>query len=121
MSDAKHLWEIDHPYYCNEGNYFARGGEQPHFHFDSWDDFMAEFGDSDMDMNLVFRWDWRKADPEEKHWGNPKDQLLIFFMGQRKGEYLWSTIDITDADEPGVIAFLKPRWEYLKLMWEGIA
>lgn len=50
-----HLWEIDHPYYCNEGNYFSVGcGE----HYNRWQDFIDEQGDNDLDMNLVFRFDW---------------------------------------------------------------
>ncbi len=23
------LWEAEHPYYCNEGNYYASGNDQP--------------------------------------------------------------------------------------------
>lgn len=116
----KHLWEIDHPYYCSESNYYAGGYEQPHEHYGSWNDFVEAWGNADMDMNLLFRWDWRKADPKEQRWGNPKDQLLLFWMGQRKGRYMWSTVDITDADEAAVISFLRPRWEHMKALWEGI-
>jgi hypothetical protein len=89
-----HLWEINHPYYCNEGNYFA--SESVESEYDSWAGFFEEEGDSDFDMNLVFRWDWRKADPDEEHWGNKTDVLLIFWMGQRKGLYRYSTIEVTD-------------------------
>jgi hypothetical protein len=116
----KHLWEIEHPYYCNEGNYFA-SPDKVSDHYDSWADFIAEYGDADFSMNLLFRWDWRKADPEEERHGNPKDELLIFWMGQRKGLYRWTTIDITDADEPAVREFLAPRWTHLQKLWEGIS
>jgi hypothetical protein len=116
-----HLWEIEHPYYCNEGNYYAPGNDQPTEAHESWEAFVAEEGDSDMDMNLVFRWDWRKADPDEERWGNETDVLLIFFMGQRKGLYRWVEIQVTDADEPAVKKWLKARWQHLTLLWEGIA
>lgn len=117
----QHLWEVDHPYYCNEGNYFARGSEQPTQHYECWSEFFDAEGDSDFDMNLLFRWDWRKADPEGERWGNEKDQLSIFWMGQRKGLYRWATIDVTDADEPEVRKFLEARWQHLVTLWEGIA
>ena len=58
MSTQKHLWEVDHPYYCNEGNFFARPGSECHSHYRRWQDFVAEQGDGDMDLNLVFRFDW---------------------------------------------------------------
>jgi hypothetical protein len=116
-----HLWEIDHPYYCNEGNYFARSADQPHEEYESWADFFEAEGDSDFDMNLLFRWDWRKADPEEKNWGNPTDVLMLYWIGQRKGLYRWTTVRITDADEPAAKAWLAERWAYLKVLWEGIA
>ena len=74
-----HLWEIKHPYYCNEGNYFAR--ESCCTEYGSWADFMEEGGDSDFDMNLVFRWDWRGADPKEEHWGKSRRTTLDFLDG----------------------------------------
>ncbi len=115
-----HLWEIDHPYYCNEGNYFANINDQPTCTYESWADFYDEEGNSDFDMNLLFRWDWRKADPDKKAWGNPTDVLLLYWMGQRKGLYRWTTVQICDADEPAVRAWLADRWAYLRLLRRGI-
>lgn len=126
MSETpKHLWETDHPYYCNEGNYFAR--ESVHDHHKTWAEFAREYADADLDMNLVFRWDWHE---DEDGWGGSKftgdvnyrnGYLQIFWMGQRKGLYRYSTVDVCRADEPAVIAFLKPRWEHMRLLWEGIS
>lgn len=116
---AQHLWEIKHPYYCNDGNYFAR--ESTETKYASWADFLAEEGDSDFDMNLVFRWDWRKADPEEKDWGNPTDELKLYWMGQRKGLYRYSTIEVTDADESAIKAWLTQRWNHMMRLWEGVS
>jgi hypothetical protein len=54
-----HLWEIDHPYYCAEGNYFKTG---QHSTWDSWQAFAEDtvFTTGDRDLNFLFRWDWRK-------------------------------------------------------------
>jgi len=120
-----HLWEIKHPYYCSETNYRCAGNRNHEvcFPYDSWEDFYAAWGDSDLDMNLVFRWDWKKADPaedEEDRWPR-RDTLYIFFMMQRKGDYRWCEISIKDEDEDNVRKFLSQRWNHLKLLWEGIA
>ena len=92
----KHLWEVEHPYYCNEGNYYQNGCGQE---YSTFAEFMESEGDSDIDYNLLFRWDW-KEDGEycfetnaAKSSYNGDDyyrngRLLLFFMGQRKGAYL---------------------------------
>jgi hypothetical protein len=121
----KHLWEVDHDYYCNQGNYFA--SESVESAYRSWADFLAEQGDSDMDMNLVFRWDWQEQYAESGETNFTGDvnyrngKLLVFWMGQRKGLYRYSTVEVCRADEPAVIAFLRPRWEHLRKLWEPIA
>lgn len=119
-SRSSRLWEIDHPYYCNEGNYFAKGSEQPHMHFNTWAAFFDEYGDSDMDYNFLIRWDW---DEEEERAYTGDDYyrngiLKLFWMGQRKGLYQWSTVEVCRADEPAVREFLQPRWDYMRKMWE---
>lgn len=119
-SRSSRLWEIDHPYYCNEGNYFAKGSEQPHTHYQTWASFMDGWGNSDMDYNFLIRWDW---DEEEERAYTGDDYyrngvLKVFWMGQRKGLYLWSTVEVCRADEPAVREFLQTRWEYMRKMWE---
>lgn len=116
-----HLWEIKHPYYCNEGNYYAPGQEQPYHRYESFDGFLFEWGDADLDMNLVFRWDWKKVVDDEDAPEEVRDRLMVFIMGQRKGLYQWCEIDVTEADEEAVRAYLMPRWEHLRRLWEGIS
>ena len=71
-----HLWEIDHPYYCQEGNRFE---PHQHTHYESWSDFAEEtyFVKGDRDQNLLFRWDWHK--PGHHGWEG-EEQLLLFFV-----------------------------------------
>lgn len=126
MSEVKHLWDVDHPYYCNEGNYFAKAVDC-HSHHQRWQDFIAAEGDADLDMNLIFRFDWdaphEDEDPEKGiAWQGDiyyRDSLLkLFYMGQRKGLYRWVTVDVCRADEPAVREFLKIRWEHMRKLWE---
>lgn len=122
--NAKHLWEVDHSYYCNEGNYHAR--ESVESVFRSFSDFIDEMGDADLDMNLAFRWDWKEENSEGENNFNGdvnyrNGKLYVFWMQQRKGNYVYSVIDVCRSDEPAVIEFLRPRWEHLKALWEPLA
>jgi hypothetical protein len=123
----KHLWEVKHPYYCNEGLYFGTGHSGPvDDDFRSFAEFLEAHKDSDLDMNLVFRWDWHEGPdydlPEfngDVYYRN--GELKIFWMMQRKGFHRWSTIQVCRADEPLVIEFLQRRWAHLQRLWEPIA
>lgn len=117
-----HLWEIEHDYYCNQGNYFANDCRDSH---GSWAEFMEEYADSDFDMNLVFRFDWYEGDFGGSEFnGDPNYRngcLFIFWMGQRNGLYRYSEVQVCRADEPAVIEFLRPRWEHMRKLWEPIS
>lgn len=121
------LWEVDHPYYCAEGNYFARGpAEQPTTSFKTWAEFVEAQGDAQMDYNLLFRWDWREGEGWELPPFNGdvyyrNGRLMLFFMGQRKGLYRWVTIEVCRADEPAIRDWLRPRFAYLLTLWAPFA
>ena len=123
---AKHLWETDHPYYCSEGNFYHRGCWSE---YRSWADFMAEEGDADPDLNLVFRWDWHgPMDDETWEYGPPGDdpyyrdcKLKLFYMGQRKAASRSVTVDVCAADEEAVRAWLQPRWELMRKLWAPLS
>lgn len=103
-----HLWEVDHPYYCSESNWYSN---EARLRFDCWADFVDGFGDSDLDMNHVFRWDWEED----------RRCLKIFMMKQRKG--LFQPIEIygmTADDEEQVRVYLTKHWENILLMWYPI-
>ena len=130
MSGEKRLWEYDHQYYCSESNFFVRRDSdyynEPE---ESWAEFLEGWGKSDVDMNLVFRWDWHELDPddyesdEEKPTGwsaeNP-DYLEIFFMLQRKGIFAPVVCWVNKSDEPSIREWLASRWETMAAIWEPI-
>lgn len=116
------LWEASHRYYCNEGNYFARGDQQPTCRYRSWGEFLSEEGDSDPDYNLLFRWDWREGEDYDLAPYNGDDNyrnglLMLFWMGQRKGLYRWTEVEVCRADEPSVREFLQDRFDFLVSLW----
>jgi len=109
---ALHLWEVKHPYYCNESAYKKGSGDHKFWH--SWEEFYDEFGESDLDYNLVFRWDWSIND-------NKQDKLLIFVMGQRKGYFWCHEIDVCKNDEQEVRNWLILRMKRLWEIWEPLS
>lgn len=81
---------------------------------------MNEWGDSDMDYNFLIRWDWSEDDGHG-YTGDDYDRngiLKMFWIGQRKGLYMWTTVEVCRADESDVREFLQTRWDYMKRMWE---
>jgi len=123
MSDLKHLWEVKHPYYMNEGNYFQNGEHHVH---DTWASFVAEFGDSDLDYNWFVRWDWLEGEDYgageftgDVYYRNGRFKLQM--IGQRKSYLCSFEAAVCRADEPAIIEFLKPRWNYMRAMWEPLA
>ena len=129
MTEAtpKHLWEHDHPYYANEGCYWTPGTHYHEVHSDhaSWADFMDAWGASDPDYNLVYRWDWVRPDPadyeyeieEDSSFEVPGDYLKVFFVLQRKANLHSHHIQVTEADEPDVRAWLTDRAERVRMIW----
>jgi len=119
---AKHLWDVDHPYYCREEAW--NSGESAH-HYDMWAGFEDEFKEADLDMNLLFRFDW--VEGPDNGAGNFNGDVYYrngifkaFWMGQRKGYFWCNTVSVCRADEPAVIAFLQPRLDYLTRLWEPL-
>ncbi len=108
----KKLYEIEHHYYCSDNNYFSN---ECTWEYSSWDEFYDEHRDDDIDMNLIFRWDWNKDDDEETG-----DILQLSVIRQRKGIFGCYLIHVTEDDENKIKEFLMPHAQYMKHLWEGI-
>lgn len=117
---SKPLWETDHPYYAEEGNYYSNGC---HAEVETWTDFLSDFGDDDLDMNLVYRWDWNVPDPND--YGDdeevPTESLSIFYVGQRKALLRSVAVSTVErSEEPEIRAWLAVRAEHLRKVWEPL-
>lgn len=127
---SKHLWEIDHPYYCSEGSYWVPGTRwhEVHAEYDSWADFIDEWGSNDPDLNLLFRWDWQRSDPDDYKYEReenpdfemPGDTVDLFYMMQRKARNMSIQVKVTESDEPAVREFLTGRAEHMRKIWEPL-
>lgn len=129
MSELR-LWEIDHPYYCSESNYYSN---DPFNQYGSWQEFLSAEGDGDLDMNLVFRWDWSpdayldddtpagvRAYADQFGEKDHKWTLKLFYMGQRKGIFRPVEVSVCKADEPEVREWLTIRAEHMRRLWEPL-
>lgn len=136
---AKHLWEIDHPYYGPDHCYYANGYQArgDSSEFESWAEFAQpssqtpteDLGnllyDFDDDLNFLYRWDWKRSDPADYEWERednpqfevPGDKLLLFFMCPRKGRMVYAEVHVTEDDEGDVLAWLRLKAEYMRKMW----
>jgi len=116
-----HLWEVDHPYYCSEGNYYVGGAKwhEVHTSYESWQEFQEGWGTSDHDMNLVFRWDWQRTNPADLDEGEEPspDRLQVFWVLQRKAILRSTECIVTPEDEPAVRAWLAERARTIATLW----
>lgn len=114
----------DHPYYAAEGCYYAKAGpgdDFPHYEHDSWADFLEENGDNDLDMNLLYRWDWDPQSAEDAlEFGPEPEQVQLYFMQQRKARPVSIYVTVTPEDEPAVRAYLEVRAAHLRTLWSPL-
>lgn len=112
---VKHLWEVEHDYYCTEHNYFNNDCVSE---YDSWTDFFEAEGGNDLDYNLLFRWDWKPKNVEDEV---EHDKLCMFWMTQRKGYNRCSIISPIDREYEGEVRkFLQERLAHLIKLWEPL-
>lgn len=118
MTGMTHLWEVDHPYYCNEANWYKR---EDHTCWGSWADFRDStiFTTGDRDLNLLVRWDWNsyRRGPDADEGADSPDELQLYFVMQRKGFLASHHITVTDEDEPEVRAFLAECAKTVGQLW----
>ena len=111
-----------HPYYMNETNYLADGSiNHGQMLFDTVEDFLAEWGDSDLDYNAVFRWDIKeKRDEDDKPLGTYSMQIAMIL--QRKGHLIINIIgEVTEESLEPIVTWLQGRYGYIKRIWEPIS
>lgn len=98
-----------HPYYSSDSNYYSNDCSENH---ETFDEFLEEWSDADLDMNLLFRWDLGYIQEEDSFY------LQLFFIQQRKGIYFVNMIEtIKEEDLPKIIEYLKTRKEHLLKLW----
>ena len=122
------LWEVKHRYYCTEENFYSN---DCHRHHKSWQDFMVCWGQSEPDLNLLFRWDWIFPTAGDDYsefpvpvWAGdenyPDSTLQTFWVLQRLGVFMCHEVDVCRADEPEIRKWLEGRMKHLLELWEPL-
>jgi len=103
---------IEHDYYCILHN---RNSNDAYHEYDTWHEFYLEWGDMDLDMNLLFRWDI-KPKKEAQHY-----TMEIFIVLQRRGIFIPILIkDIQEKDLTQILDFLIPCAKKLQNIWKPL-
>lgn len=111
---------INHDYYCSDSNYYSN---DPYEKFETFADYFEEFKDSDVDMNLVFRFDIAKNEKDDERDDVEKWDFYmhIFRIAQRKWIFACSFIKkVTDEDVENILKYLEPHKEKLESIWKPL-
>jgi cystathionine beta-lyase family protein involved in aluminum resistance len=101
------LTSTEHPYYASDSNHYSNEAQES---FNTVSEFLEEYKDADIDMNLAYRWDITKT--------KNKYSAQVVFIQQRKGIYFPVQIkSITEADVEQFIEFLKKHKQKLMEIW----
>lgn len=117
MSILKDI-SVNHPYYCSDSNYYSN---EPFQNYDTMTDFLEDFEDADIDMNLCFRWDIKQnLDDDENPTGGYCAE--VFLMLQRKGIFKPCIIDsVSEEEAERFKAYAKLHWQTLAAIWNPIS
>ena len=97
------LWEYDHDHYCRAENFKE---------FNSWQEFLKEYGSADIAETYIFRWDWLHSEiPDEM------DELRFYMVKPAFSEFLEISILVDPAQENDVFLWLLPRYRYQMKLW----
>jgi len=103
---------VKHDYYSSDSNYYSNDAG---LKYSSFSDFYDEFGNADVDLNLVFRWDLRWDEDTDSYW------MEIFIIKQRKGIYCPVFIEeFTSEDIPDFMKYIQEHAQKLKSIWKPI-
>ena len=117
MTTLKEL-AVDHPYYASGSNYYSNDADGSH---ETMGDFLDEFEDSDVDMNLVYRWDVKERCDENTDEPLGHYYAEIFIIGQRKGLYLPQYVARFDeCDVERFVSYLEKHWLTIQALWRPI-
>jgi hypothetical protein len=103
--------QTEHPYYSCDNNFYSHEARED---FESVSDFLDEYEDADIDMNLCFRFDIKEEDESPG-----KLYVEIFHIKQRKGIYFPMRCKTYNPETEGerLKAYLKTHFDHLQKMW----
>ena len=105
----------EHDYYCSDSAHHNLGFETDYKNFK---DFYNEMGNSDDDMNLVFRFDIKTRDENEIVGDTSKYFMEIFMVHQRKGRFVPFFIEnVYETDFELIKEYLERKYAKIQQIW----
>jgi len=104
---------MDHPYFCSDCNYYSNDATLT---YATLADFLDEFEEFPVDLNLCFRWDIRPKDEDQPEMGYRAE---VFLMLQRKGLFRPCLIEtVFERDLPRFGKYLEAHWAKIQAIWK---
>lgn len=108
--------KTNHSYYCSDNNYYSREAEAE---FNTVTDFLDEFAEADVDMNLCFRFDIHERENTDQIEDYGKFYVELFLMKQRQG--IFSPIIChsynPDTESERLRNYLEKHYQMMKSLW----
>lgn len=107
------ITETEHPYYCADSNFYSNNASE---RFKTVADFLNEFEDSDIDLNLCFRFDIKSRDDKTLY-------AEFFLILQRKGIFkpIFCESYNPETESKRLEAYLKKHFAKLVDIWSPIS
>lgn len=103
----------EHPYYCSTSNYHSNTANKE---WETATDFLNDYENADIDMNLIFRFDVRQDDESGLY------NAEVFVIHQRQGLFAPHYIkSITEDEAERFAQLLTNHWNVLHKVWAPIA
>lgn len=104
-----HLWDVEHSYYCEPAGVYRRDHT---ISYANWSEYLETWGRNPPDMNLLFRYDWKKYSDGE--------YLYLHFIIQRHPDIYTVRVPVNREDEPQIREHLRTRSQSIRAIWEPI-
>jgi len=103
---------VDHPYYASDNNYYSNEASSSNV---TMSEFIQEWKNADIDMNLIYRWDVHEHEGLGTYWAE------VFIIHQRKGIYHPVIIHAFHEDEvEAFVSLVSKHKEVLMKLWEPL-
>jgi hypothetical protein len=108
---------VKHPYYCSDSNYYSN---DPGDEWETMTDFLDEYENADIDMNLIFRFDISPRGDEGVEAG--RYYAEVFIIHQRKGIFAPHHIKhINEIEAIRFVELINKHWKVISTIWEPVS
>lgn len=109
---------VKHSYYCSTSNYYSN--EETGV-WDSMTEFLNEFEDADIAMNLVFRWDIFEIESNNPEYPSNRYRAEVFIIAQREGIFMPQIIhSINQSEMERFTVYLQKHMDHLFDLWQPL-